>query len=487
MGDNLKNKMVSALTWATIDRFGQQAVQFFIGMILARLLSPSDYTLIGLVMVFISLSSALVDSGFGQALVRKPEANETDFNTVFYFNIFISSFLYLILFFSAPYIATFFNQPQLVIVSRVIFIGIFLNSLYLIPTVIMIRALDFKNSTKINIFSVTCSGIFGIIFAFYGFGVWALVAQQLLFHFFRFLSLTFIIRWKPQLTFSFKVIRNFWGFSINLLGTNILNNIFNYIYILILGKYFPKQQEVGLYYQANKLNDTVNYSFQVILGSTYSILVKMQHDGERFQRVFREIVRKSSIVIFPVMLSLIVVAKPLIIVLLSSKWLPSVLYFQMLCLASLFNPLYSLSISALNARGNSNITFRIEIIKKVLILLSIGCCFKYGIIPLLIGLTVANWISYIISVFALKKDLTHYWKHQLKDILPSFGIGLFIAVVLGLLSLIIQNQHLLFSLQFTVGASLYLLFVKIFYSDIYTSSLSLIKGLLKINRNEKNN
>jgi len=486
MGDNLKQKMLGALAWSSVDRFGQQAVQFFIGMILARLLSPSDYTLIGLVMVFVSLSTTLVDSGFGQALVRKPEATETDFNSVFYFNIFISVILYILLFFLAPVIAVFFNQPKLVLVARVIFIGILMNALYLIPTVKMVRALDFKSSAKVNIFSVACSGIFGIVMAFYGFGVWSLVAQQVLFQFFRLISLTFIIKWKPQLIFSFSVIKSFWSFSVNLLGTAILNTIFNYIYILILGKFYPKQQEVGLYYQANKLNDTLNYSFQVILGSTYPILVKIQDDEVRFQRVFREIVRKSSIIIFPIMIALIVVAKPLIIVLLSSKWLPSVPYFQLLCLASLFNPLYSLTISALIARGKSKVTFRIEIIKKSLILISVGCCFAYGIIALLVGFAIVNWISCILSVVELKKDLGHYWKNQLKDILPSIGIGLFIAFILGLFSLIINNQHFLFALQFLVGFSIYILSVRIFYTELFNSSWLLIKGMLKIRSNENN-
>jgi O-antigen/teichoic acid export membrane protein len=487
MADNLKNKMVSAVTWTTIDRFGQQAVQFFITLILARLLTPSDYTLIGLVAVFVSLSNTLVDSGFGQALVRKPDANEKDFNTVFFFNIFISVFLYIILFYSAPYIALFFGQPKLVLVSRVIFIGILLNALYLIPTVKMARALDFKSSTKVNIFSVTCSGIVGVIFAFKGFGVWALVAQQLLFHFFRLLSLTYLIRWKPQLIFSMNVLKSFWSFSMNLLGTNILTTIFNYIYFLILGKLYPNKPEVGLYYQANKLNDTSNYSFQVILGSTYTILVKIQNDEERFQRVFREIVRKSSIIIFPVMLSLIVVAKPLIIVLLSSKWLPSVPYFQLLCIASLFNPLYSLSINALNARGKSRITFRIEFIKKILILISVACCYTYGITALLLGFAVVNWISYGISVFELKRDMSHYWKHQLKDILPSLGIGLFIAIILGLFSLLISNQHLLFLIQLIASAGIYVLAVKIFYPDVFKSAIFQVVKLSKMYRHEKNN
>ena len=487
MGDNLKQKMLGALAWSTADRFGQQAVQFVIGMILARLLTPADYTLIGLVMVFVSLSNTLVDGGFGSALVRKPDANETDFNSVFYFNNFISIILYLVLFFSAPFIASFFNQPKLLVVSRVIFIGILINALYLIPTVKMVRALDFKSSTKVNLFSVSFSGIVGIVLAFYGFGVWALVAQQILFHLFRLLSLTYIIRWKPQIIFSFKVIKNFWAFSVNLLGTNILNTIFNYIYILILGKFYTKQQEVGLYYQANKLNDTLGFSFQVILGSTYSILVKIQDNEERFLRVFQEIVRKSSIIIFPIMLILIAVAKPLIFVLLSSKWLLSVPYFQLLCLASLFNPLYSLTINALNARGKSKVTFKLEIIKKILVLVSIACCFTFGIIPLLIGFTVANWISYLLSVFELKKDLTHYWKHQLKDIFPSFTIGLFIAIILGSFSFIISNQYWLFSVQIVLGLSLYILSVKLFYRDLFTNVLTIINSRLKIRNNEKNN
>jgi len=486
MGDNLKQKMFGALAWSSIDRFGQQAIQLVITFFLARLLTPADYTLIGLVMVFVSLSNTLVDSGFGVALVRKPDANETDFNSVFYFNIFVSILLYIFLFFFANTIAVFFNEPKLVLVSRVIFIGILINALYLIPTVKMVKALDFKSSALVNMFSVACSGIIGICMAIFGYGVWALVAQQILFHFFRLLSLSFIIKWKPQLVFSFRVIKGFWSYSVNILGTAILNTIFNYIYILILGKYYPKKQEVGLYYQANKLNDTLNYSFQVIIGTTYSILVKIQDDVTRFQRVFRELARKSSIITIPIMLSLIVVAKPLIAVFLTSKWLPSVPYFQLLCLASIFNPLYTLSISALNARGKSKVTFRIEIIKKALIALSVVVCFKYGIIALLIGYVVVCWISYILSVIELKKDLTHYWKHQFIDIFPSLGIGLVIAGVLYVFSIFIANQHLLFSIQFLIGLGLYILSIKIFYQDVFNSALTYIHRILKIRWNEKN-
>src|SRR5665647_482285 len=223
MGDDLKKKMVSALTWTMVDRFGQQAVQFVIGLILAHLLSPTDFGLLGMVMVFAGLSYVLVESGFGQALIRKQDANETDFNTIFYFNIFTSLLLYLILFFLTPAIAQFFNQPQLILLGRIVFLAILFNALYLVPLTKLNKDMNFKVMAKVNIFSTVLSGICGVVLAFMHYGVWALVAQQVLYHFFRMSTFHLSVKWKPQWLFSFGVIRNFWKFSINLLGTSILN------------------------------------------------------------------------------------------------------------------------------------------------------------------------------------------------------------------------------------------------------------------------
>jgi teichuronic acid exporter len=480
MGDDLKQKMLSAMTWSTVDRFGQQAVQFIIGMILARLLTPGDFGLIGMVMVFVSLSTALVDGGFGQALIRKQNANETDYNTVFYFNIVISVSLYIILFFLAPSIAGFFNQPQLINISRVIFIAILFNALYLIPVAKMVRNLDFKNGAKINIISVSCSGIAGVTMAFNGFGVWSLVAQQVLFHFFRMVCLHYFVKWKPRAIFSIHVIRNFWSFSINLLGTYILNMIFNSLYVLILGKFYQKN-EVGFYSQANKLNETTNTSFQSILvGSTFSLLVKIQNDDDRFRRVFREIARKISIITFPIMLVLIVVAHPLIYVLLTEKFIASVPYFQLLCFASLFAPLYGLNISALNSRGKSKITFKLEIIKKALILSSVFICFHFGIIAMLVGYVFACFISFVISILYLKKDLNHYIKNQLSDFISCIGVGLFIAACDFGLSFLIHNNHVLFGAQIVTSGILYILSIKLFYKELYNQVFEFISGKIAL-------
>jgi O-antigen/teichoic acid export membrane protein len=474
MGDDLKKKMVGALTWSTIDRFGQQAVQFVIGIILARLISIADFGLIGMVMVFSALSFVLVESGFGLALVRKQDATETDFNTIFYFNIFTSVLLYCILFFSIPAISVFFKQPQLILIGRVIFLAILFNALYLVPFVKLGKAMDYKTIAKVNLISTALSGICGVVLAVMHFGVWALVAQQVLYHFFRMITFYSFVKWKPKLLFSFEVIRNFWSFSIHLLGTSILNVLFNNLYVLIIGKYYQKN-EVGLYTQANKLSETFNFSFQaILLGSTYSLFSQIQNDEERFRRVFRELAQKTSIITFPIMLVLIAVAYPFIFVLLSEKWIPAVPYFQFLCLASLFGPLYTLNISALNSRGQSKITFRIEIIKKCLILLSVVICFNFGIFPMLWGYALATFIAYLISILYLKSNLTHYIKHQISDFSTSISVGVFIAICDYGLSYLIQNNHILLGAQVLLSAVLYFFCIKLFYNELYIKTFQFI-------------
>lgn len=474
MGDDLKKKMVGALTWSTIDRFGQQAVQFVIGIILARLISIADFGLIGMVMVFSALSFVLVESGFGLALVRKQDATETDFNTIFYFNIFTSVLLYCILFFSIPAISVFFKQPQLIFIGRVIFLAILFNALYLVPFVKLGKAMDYKTIAKVNLISTALSGICGVVLAVMHFGVWALVAQQVLYHFFRMITFYSFVKWKPKLLFSFEVIRNFWSFSIHLLGTSILNVLFNNLYVLIIGKYYQKN-EVGLYTQANKLSETFNFSFQaILLGSTYSLFSQIQNDEERFRRVFRELAQKTSIITFPIMLVLIAVAYPFIFVLLSEKWIPAVPYFQFLCLASLFGPLYTLNISALNSRGQSKITFRIEIIKKFLILLSVVICFNFGIFPMLWGYALATFIAYLISILYLKSNLTHYIKHQISDFSTSISVGVFIAICDYGLSYFIQNNHILLGAQVLLSAVLYFFCIKLFYNELYMKTFQFI-------------
>jgi O-antigen/teichoic acid export membrane protein len=238
MSDNLKKKTVNALKWSAVDRFGQQVVQFFIGILLARLLTPDDYGLIGMIMIFAALSFVLVESGFGQALIRKQNATELDYSSVFYFNIFTSILLYILLFFSTPYIAAYFNQPQLDLLGKVVFTALLFNALYLVHFAKMMKEMDFKSIAKVNLISTAISGLIGVIMAFSKFGVWSLVAQQVTFHFFRMIAYQLVVKWRPKLLFSFSVIREFWGFTLPILGTALLNVVFYNLYVFILGKQY---------------------------------------------------------------------------------------------------------------------------------------------------------------------------------------------------------------------------------------------------------
>lgn len=465
MSDNIKSKMIGTLAWTSIDRFGQQLMQLAVGITLARLLSPSDYSLIALVMIFISLSNTLVDGGFGVALVRKQNASELDFNTVFYFNISVSAFLYLLLFFIAPFISSFYKVPELTLVARVVFLAIFFNAFFLIPNVKLAKALDFKKSAFVNIFAVVLSGAAGIVAALSDFGVWALVIQQLAFPFFRVFFVSFIVHWKPRFEFSFQVIRGFWNYSVNLLATSVLNNVFSYAYILVLGKFYPKH-ELGLYFQANKLNESVNFSFQAILGNTYHVFVKIQDDTERFKRIYRELIRHSSLLILPLLLLLVAIADPLINTLLTTKWAQAVPYFQLLCLASLFNSMYTITLSALNARGKSRATFNVELLKKIVIIGTIILFFNSGIQLLLIGFVVANWLSAIVSVFMIKQELKHFWKHQLADVIPSLIIGLIVGIAAYSLTFFDFSKFHILVAQLVISTFTYLVLVRVFYPSI---------------------
>ncbi len=470
MGDNLKEKTIGALKWSAVDRFGQQIVQFIIGVILARLLTPEDYGLLGMIMIFAALSFVLVESGFGQAIIRKSQITELDYSTVFYTNIFISVFLYACMFFLFPYIAVFFGQPQLTATGRVLFLAVLFNALYLVPFTMLGKIMDFKTIAKVNLLSIALSGLTGILLAFIGFGVWSLVLQQVSYHFFRMILFYFFIKWKPKLIYSFQIIREFFGFSVNLLGTSALNVIFNYLYIIILGKFYPKS-EVGYYSQANKLNDTFIFSFHTILvGSTYSLFSSIQNDEERFRRIFREIAGKTSLITFPAILVMIAVAEPFIVTLLSSKWLSAVVYFQLLALASLFSPIYTLNINALNSRGKSRATFQIEMIKKIFIVISVVAFFKYGVMTMLVGNAIAGILSYLISVLYLKNYTNHYIKHQIVDILPNIFLGLFLGLFAYLLSFIITNNYLLLTVQIATVLALYIMYIYKVHNDIFTKS-----------------
>ena len=351
MGDNLKKSMLGALKWTTINIVGAQAFQLIVGIILARILLPEEFGLVGVLFFFIGLSTVFIDGGFGQGLIRKKDATAKDFNTIFIFNLCISFTFYLILFFSAPLIAAFFKQPALIPLARVLFVSVIIFSFYFIQQVQLLKKLDYKAQAIINLLSIILSGIIAIFLAINNFGVWAIVYQQLAYHLIKAIAFPFFLKWKPRFEFSFSTISELWKFSVNLLGQIVLNVVFNNIYTILIGRFFNFQQ-VGYYNQANRYSETVNTATQNILSTgTFPVFAQIHDDQPRLLRIYRKLTSSVSLITFPLVIMLILVARPLLITLITTKWIESIALFQLLLLANLFTPAYTININILNARG----------------------------------------------------------------------------------------------------------------------------------------
>lgn len=476
MGDGLKNKMIEGLAWSTVNVFGVQAIQLVIGILLARLLNIEDFGKVGILFFFVGISTVLIDGGFGQALIRKKDATETDKSTIFYLNLLVSVCLYLILYVSAPAIADFFKQPDLTQLARVLFISVVVFSFYFMQNVSLLKKLDYKSIAIINLTSVLISSVVAIILAYYEYGVWVLVYQQLTFHIAKSILSPFFLRWKPIMAFSKNTIRASWKFSTGILAQTALNAVFNNIYTLLIGK-FDTIRNVGYYTQANKYSETVNMALNSILTtSTYPIFAQVQDDTVRLLRIYRRLITSVTMLSFPLAVFLVVAANPLIVTLISEKWLPSVVLFQLLIVGNLFYPVYSVNVSILNARGESKNTLRLEIFKKILIVISIVSCFKFGIKAMLIGLLLSNFISFAVSTWLIKKSLVHYFRHQFLDLSTTLIMSVVCGSVVYLISFTQYPAIVKLILEGVSFAFLYFVSVRLIYPDKWKEAK---EGLLK--------
>lgn len=492
MSDNLKKKMIGALAWSSVDRIGQQTIQFVFSIILARLLSPEDYGLMGMVMIFAAISYVLVEGGFRPALIRSKEINKENANTVFFSNFFVACSLYLILFFSAPYIAIFFGQERLVLLVRIVCLAIIFNSFYLIPFAILSKKMDYKMMARINISATIISGSIGITLALLNYGVWALAIQQVSYHFFRMTTFFIWARWLPSCFFSISIFKEIWSFSRHILASSLLSVVFNNIYTFLIGRFYPISQ-VGFYTQANKMSDTANFTFQSILDSTsYNLFAQIHNDRPRLQHALEKITHHAALITIPIGAFLIASATPLFYTVLGEKWLFSVIFFQLICTANLLFPTYYINNNALNSIGRSKTTFYIELTKRIIITFSILICFdfttfefRYEINMLLLGYIIAHYFAYLLGVFLIKKHLKIYYKHQLKILLLGICIGICIASCCFASSLFINNIYILFLSNLLSSLIIYILLLRQFSPDAWNyliDQLTTVSNMIKTNR-----
>jgi teichuronic acid exporter len=478
---NIKDKTVKGLFWSFVDSILGQGLQFTFGIILARMLSPREFGLIGLLTFFLVFAQAIVDSGFTSALIRKTKCTQDDYSTVFYFNVMGSLFLYLLLFFSSKSIASFYNEPQIEFLLKVMGLSIVINAFSIVQRAILNKNINFKLQTKISLLASIISGSLAIWMAMKGYGVWSLVGLALSRFFVTTVLLWVQMKWIPALTFSKKSFIELFSYASKLLLSSLINTSFTNIYTLIIGKYFSVIY-LGYYTRAKQFADLPSMNMSSIIGRvTFPVLSTLQDDKIGFKKKFQRIVKSSMFISFTLMFGLAAVAEPLVITLIGEKWRPIIIYLQLLCFASSLYPLHSLNLSVLNIFGRSDLFLRIEIFKIFLIIPFVYIGIKFGLAYLIIGQLMTSIIAFIFNSYWSKSLIGYSSIEQIKNILPSLMIATIIGSMVFLLGNIINTSSLItLCVQITFGLAFFLTIGEVFKNKEYVYLKTTILQYVKV-------
>lgn len=471
---NLKRKTAGALLWNLLDRVVQQILVFVVGIIVANILDVEDYSLVGMLALFTAISTILLDSGFSTALIQKKEPTETDYCSVFWFNIATGTALYLLLLACSPLIALFYGQPRLAGLSAVIFLSLPVNALGSIQTTLLTREVRFSELAKINVMSMSVSSLLALAMAYGGLGVWTLAVQPVALATVRALLLWVHGQWRPRFLFSMEAIKRLFCFASALLASNLLNTLFLNVYTVIIGKIYPLKQ-LGYYSQGSKMSDMgINLLYSSIQTATFPIFSSIQDDVERLLRAFRKTVRFTAFVAFPAMAGLVVIARPLIELLLKEKWWPAIPFFQLLCIGGLFTILTAVNNNFIKVKGHTGILLRMEYVKIALTVVALLLTFSQPVLVMVVGIVLTRLIVYVICLIYSSRYAGYPVGKQLKDTVPYAILSLIMAIAVWACSLLIDNNLLLVIVQLLAGAGVYLLSAHLSGSKIMKESLELL-------------
>lgn len=452
---SLKDKTIKGTFWSAADAFLGQGVTFVIGIILARMLTPAEYGLIGIVLIFTIILSGVVDSGFSNALIRKKDTTDEDYNTMFITNMAISLAMFLLLFLTAPFIARFFGREELVDLCRVMGLILIIQALSITQTTILTKQIDFKTKTKASLISAIASGLVGIGMAYAGFGVWALVGQQISRCLLYTLVLWGLVHWWPKFSFNKDSFRYMWGFGWKLMVSGLLYNIWNQLYQVVVGKFYSADT-LGQYTRSKEYANIFSSNLTAIIQRvSFPALAEVQDDTERMVMAYRKIIKVSMFVTVVSMVSIAAIAEPLIFCLIGSQWSEAASYLPLICLSMVLYPLHAINLNMLQIQGRSDIFLVLEIVKKII-----------GVVPLLLGVFVnIYWmlwgviitgvIAFFLNSYYTGKKLKYSSWMQLKDISASFTVSLIMAVAVYFLKYIPVSYWIVLPLQLLVGATMF--------------------------------
>ena len=455
MAESLKEKTVKGTFWSAADAFLGQGVTFIIGIVLARMLTPAEYGLIGIVLIFTIILSGVVDSGFPNALIRKKDTTDEDYNTMFITNMTISIVMFFLLYFIAPFIAQFFDRQELTDLCRVMGLILIIQALSITQTTILTKQIDFKTKTKASLISAIVSGVVGIGMAYLDYGVWALVGQQISRSLLYTVVLWILVRWCPKMSFSKESFHYMWGFGWKMMVSGLLNNIWNQLYQVVVGKFYSSAT-LGQYTRSKEYANIFSSNLTVIIQRvSYPALAEVQDNTERMVMAYRKIIKVSMFITAVCLVFLGAVADPLIFCLIGPQWSEAASYLPLICLSMVLYPLHALNLNMLQIQGRSDIFLVLEIVKKII-----------GVVPLLLGIfvniywmlwgvVITGVIAFFLNSYYTGKKLKYSSWMQLKDISASFTVSLIMAVAVYFLKYIPVSYWVVLPLQLLVGTTMF--------------------------------
>lgn len=462
MSDNLKKKTVNGLLWSCIERFSVQGVQFIISIIMARILTPKDYGLIGMLTIFIALSQSFIDSGFSQALIRKQDRTEVDNSTVFYFNIVVSLLLYGALYVSAPYVSDFYNVPELTPIMRVVCISIIFVSLSVVQRAHLTGRLDFKAQAKASLLAAVISGIVGVWMAYQGYGVWALAVQQILSQCLNTLFLWIVSEWRPVMVYSWSSFRNLFSFGSKLMAVGVIDTLYRNIFAIIIGKVFSAAS-LGFYTRAQSFSDLPSSNITGILQRvTYPVLCSIQNDDARLASVYRRFLKLSVFVMFPLMVGLASVATPLILVLLGEQWKFTAVLLQIICFSMMWYPVHSINLNLLQVKGRSDLFLKLEIIKKIFLVIVLVVTVPMGLLAMCYGQIVTSLFSLVVNTYYTGRFINVGFSKQMKDLFPTLLLSLSMGGLVFSMIFLFQNVYIQLLTGVSIGFFYYFFMARVF-------------------------
>lgn len=480
---SLKEKTISGVIWNAVSNFSTSGIEFIVGIILARLLTPKEFGLIGTITIVIVLSEVFINSGFNQALIRKQNCTQKDYSTAFFFNFFVAVFLFFVLLVTAQPISLFFDNSDLKPLIQVLGFGLIISSFTLVQQATLTKRIDFKLQTKVNLTASILSGIVGIGMALTGFGVWSLVARSLSNRGLISIFLWVWNKWKPEWIFSKESFKELFGFGSKLLASGLIGTLLNNINYIVIAKYFT-QENLGYFTRAEGFKNIVSQNIMSVATTvSYPVLATVQNDKIKLKNYFRKMLTNTFFVIIVILSGIAATSESLIVTLIGEKWLPSVELLQLLCLVGTIAPLNSMNVNILNVVGRSDLYLKLQLIVQVLAIPNIVIGILLGVKALIIGMFIISLIGYIIFNYNSNKYLNYSLKEQIKDILPSFILGVNMGVVVYLFGHFTSfNPLLTFFSQIIVGAVIIIFSGEVFKIKEYRTIKDILKNKI-IHRN----